>query len=131
MAPPQANATISKVTAATAATGGRDDWDTSTVTTPAEPAGSGAVKWTGAARCYYRERTVKSAAGGELNVELSRTVILETAAFDAMTLDTDDVLTLERDGKAPLTARASVIERRALARIPAHLQTTRLELETE
>lgn len=128
MAPPQSNAVITRVTGATAATGGRDDWDEPA---GAEPAGAGPLKWQGEARAYYRERTYRLAAAGADDVLLSRQLVLETARLRELGLDTDDVLTVTLDSGPTFTGRAAVIEVRELAGIPAALQTSRLELELE
>jgi hypothetical protein len=132
MSPPQVNATLTSITGATAATGGRDDWDAARTAVaagggaqPAEPADAGPVKWTGAVRCYYRPVLERTA--GDM-VE-RRTLIIPTTIALAAGLDTDDVVTFTVDGDAtPTSARARMVSTPRLAGIPDSLQTARLEL---
>lgn len=132
MTVPQANATLTTVTGASAATGGRDDWDDVDAwddTDDTVPAGDAPAKWEGSVRAYYSESLARSADGATQDTYLRRRLILETV--DADVIDTDDVITLELDDRPgePITARARLVERRRLARIPSRLQTTRLELD--
>lgn len=132
--PPQTNATLTAITGATAATGGRDDWDEALdavedATRPvAEPAGAGAEKWTGSVRAYYRERVVRDFTGDATNVTPTATLYVDTADLDGTVLDTDDVIVLELDGVGQRTATASAIAASRLAGIPGTVATTRIEL---
>lgn len=131
--PPQTNATVTRVRSATAAQAGRDDWDEAVAgvaahTTPAEPAGAGVEKWAGSVRAYYRENIDRQAGGDTVNIVTRYTLYVDTVAFDAATIDTDDVIAFTTDEGAALEATARTVARSALAGIPASLQTTRLEL---
>jgi len=119
--PPQSNATLDQVLQATAATGGRDDWDQAA---GVEPAGAGAVKWTGPAAAYYTEGIVYS----DGNRIATRRLIVDTATARASGVDTDDVLVFTVAG-VQRQARAVEVLIRELEEIPPELQTTRLELE--
>lgn len=123
--PPQVNATLTRVTGATAATGGRDDWDAPGV----EPAGAGPQKWAGAAPAYYSESVQRTAGGGDVNVASTRTLFVDSAVARAAGIDTDDVLTFTGPDGVVRTARAATVAVRELAGIPADLQTARLDLE--
>lgn len=129
--PPQVNATLTRVTGATAATGGRDDWDAAMdglEGAAAEPAGAGAVKWEGEAAAYYRE-SVRRGQGATADVVEARTLYIDSHVARAASIDTDDVLTFRDPSGAERTARAGTVAIRELAGIPATLQTARLELE--
>jgi hypothetical protein len=115
--PPQTNAT------ATAGAGGgrRDDWDVS--------AAAGAAKWAGEVRAYFRERVDRQSGGDGVNIAAARSLIIDSADFDAMALDTDDVVTFQPDGAGQQTGTAKASAPARLAGIPRDLQTTRIELE--
>lgn len=122
--PPQTNALLTAIRSSTAATGGRDDWDDPAV----EPAGAGAAKWSGRARVYYREATALVTGDGTATRVPTRTVYLDTSlAFDAG-VDADDVLELELDTGATVTAAAFAVAAASMPGIPAELCTTRVEL---
>lgn len=115
--PPQSNATVTAV----AGSGVRDDWDA--------PAAAGAAKWSGRVRAYFRSRVDRQGGGDGVNIALARSLIVDTADFDAMALDTDDVVTFTPDGGAEQTATAKAIAPARLAGVPRDLQTTRIEME--
>lgn len=119
MAPPQSNATVTRVAGA----GTEDDWD--------EPAAAGGEKWAGSIRAYYREATDRSSsAGGGVDVNLRRELIVETADLELLGLDTDDTIEFTVDGApAPSSGKAQVIRKSALAGVPSSLQTTKITLE--
>ena len=123
---PQTNARLTAVNGATAATGGRDDWDAP----GAEPAGAGAQKWIGDAPAYYQERVTRleDTGGGEANVVQARTLYLETATARAIGIDTDDVITFTDPAGVSRTGNAQVVTYSELAGVPSGLQTTRIEL---
>lgn len=121
--PAQVNAAVTRVLEATAAAGDRDDWDNPGV----EPAGGGAEKWAGAVDAYYRERIVRQ-AGDELTVYTARTVIVDTADYRLLGLDTNDVVEVEGPA-GTVSARAVSIAVAELAGMPPELATTRIELE--
>lgn len=127
--PPQVNARLTKVTGATAATGGRDDFDDPVDAGGDEPAGAGATKWEGRVAAYFQEKVERRGNGGAVDVSERRTVYVDTADIDTMSLDTDDVITLELEGTGTLTARATAIAASRLAGVPRNLQTTRIDLE--
>lgn len=122
--PPFHNATLVGVTSATAATGGRDDWDA-----PAEPAGAGSTKWTGEAPAYYRQDVERVVGPNGVDVVEVRELIIDSAVARAAGVDTDDVVRFIDSAGVEQTARASAIAVRELDGIPATLQTTKLELE--
>lgn len=126
--PVQVNAHLTRIRAATAATGGRDDWDAP----GAEPAGAGAVKWEAPGpelNAYYREKARRPADGVGDDVVTDRTLIIDSTVARAAGVDTDDVLEyVDPDGQAR-TARAATVAIAELPGIPASLQTARLELE--
>lgn len=131
--PAQVNAALLRVTTATAATGGRDDWDAAVAGTDAsssEPAGAGVLKWSGEADAYLRE-TVRRDAGETGGVVEARILYVDSAVARAAGIDTDDVLTFRDVTGAERTARARIVARAELAGIPARLATTRLELEEQ
>lgn len=119
MAPLQTNATLTAV----AGSGTADDWD--------RPAVAGAAKWNGAARVYYREAVRRSAgAAGELDVATTYTLFVDTADFDLLDLDTDDVVSFTPDGETAKTAKATTLARIAApATGLASVATSRIELE--
>lgn len=115
--PAQANATVTAVAGA----GVRDDWDA--------PAAAGGAKWSGSVRAYYRERVDRQSGGDGVNIAVARSLIIDTADYDALGIDTDDVVTFTRDGGAEQTGTAKAVAPARLAGIPRDLQTTRIELE--
>jgi hypothetical protein len=127
--PAQVNAVLTRVGGATAATGGRDDWDNSLdgVAGP-EPAGAGGAKWTGFADAYLQERVTRT-PGDAGSVSTVRALIVDSDVARAAGIDTDDVLTFEDAAGVERTARALTVTRAELDGIPSHLATTRLELE--
>lgn len=118
-APPQHNATLSKITGA----GVADDWD--------RPAEEGAVKWAGEARGYYRETTTREqGANGATNIATKRELVITMDTLDELDLDTDDVLTFTVDGdETEQTGTAQSIPRVRLAGVPAEVQTSRIRFE--
>ena len=115
--PPQVNAHVTRVVGQ----GTADDWD--------RPASDGAQKWVGRAAAYYREKVDRVTDGaGSVNVLVRRTVWVDTSDLDAMALDTDDVITIEPDGRPAITSPARTIARSALADAPT-VSTTRIDLE--
>ncbi len=133
--PLQTNARLTAVTSATAATGGREDWDQAEGT---EPAGAGAGKWTGDEPAYYREAVEKIPQGADVLVR--RTLWLQTTTAREIGIDTDDVLTFVDPGGTTRTATAVAIaysdasaapaagQPAGPALVSARLQTTRIEL---
>lgn len=123
--PPQVNATLTRVAGATAATGGRDDWDE-----PAgqEPAGAGAQKWTGAEEAYLREKVERIRDGQTVTNVTVRTLIIDTSVYRAIGIDTDDVVTYTGPDGEEQSSTCEAIAASELAGIPLALQTTRLEL---
>ena len=115
--PAQSNATVTGVAGA----GTRDDWDVAAV--------AGASKWAGEVRAYLRERIAREALGDTVNIVTRRSLIIDVADFDAMALDTDDVIAIAPDGRPAFTATAQAIAAPRLAGIPRPLQTARIELE--
>lgn len=122
--PPQVNAHLVTITQATAAAGDRDDWDNPGV----EPAGAGDAKWSGDVAAYYAEKLVRVVVGDELRVFTARTVIIDSADYRTLALDTNDVVTIDGPAGA-IQGRAVAIKVAELEGIPAGLQTTRIELE--
>lgn len=125
LGPLQTNATVTRVTDATAAMGGLDDWDSA----PSEPATSGAAKWTGSERAYLKVETVREQGPDGVNVLVRRTLIVQAAAARLMGVDTDDVITFTGPDGTQATATASAISISELAGIDPRLQTARLELQ--
>lgn len=121
---PQVNATLTLVNDASAAAGGRDDWDQPGVEQP----GAGAVKWQGDEPAYYRE-SVQRTYGPEANVVKTRTLWVSAAASRVIDVDTDDVLTFTDPAGVAQTARVLTVARHELDSIPPELQTCRLDLE--
>lgn len=124
--PAQVNATLTGVTGATAASGGRDNYY--------EPEGppdadEGAVKLAdGDVAAYYRERIDRVQGPNGVDVLTRRTLIIDSVDFRDLGIDTDDVLTI--DGPAgTFTARAQAVAVAELDGIPRDLATTRIELE--
>lgn len=119
--PPQANALLTLVTGASAATGGRDDWDA-----PA-PAGDAPVKWAGEEPAYYTEDARFTPAADGADHTTTRKLIVDTHIARDIAIDTDDVVTWTGAGAG--TARVTAIAFRELEGLPLELQTTKLELE--
>lgn len=128
--PPQVNATITRVQAATAATGGRDDWDESmaNVAAPAEPAGAGAEKWAGTAKAFLEEKASRSFEAGNDDVLERRILHVDSVDARAMGLDTNDVITFTDPAGIVRQATAAAIAIAELAGIPRELQTATIEL---
>jgi len=126
--PPQVNATLTKVTTATAATGGRDDWDAANagLTGPAlEPAGSGTLKWQGRAGAYFQQ-TIRQTTDGLVGADV---LYLDSAVVREAGLDTDDVIAFTDSAGVQHVGTATIVALRELAGVPRELQTTRIELE--
>lgn len=124
--PLQVNATITSVTGATAATGGREDWDTAE---GVEPAGAGAAKWSGEEPAYYRERVEKVPQGADVLVR--RTLWLQTSAARELAIDTDDVITFTDPAGVSRKATAVAVayaDAGAAGIVSDRLQTTRIDL---
>lgn len=125
LGPLQTNATVTRVTDATAAMGGLDDWDSA----PAEPATSGAAKWTGSEPAYLKVETVREQGPDGVNVLVRRTLIVQAATARLMAVDTDDVITFTGPDGTQATATTSAISISELAGVDPRLQTARLELQ--
>lgn len=131
LGPLQVNARLSAVSTATAATGGRDDWDEEE---GVEPDGAGTAKWTGDAPAYYREEIDHTEQG---DVIVRRTLWLQTAVARAAGIDTDDVLTIINPNGDTVSIPAVAIaysdarERGSYAAPLAspEVETTKLELQ--
>lgn len=116
--PLQENATVTKVVDPGAASGvGSDDWDAA-ADAPTE-------KWTGSVRAYYREKIDRRPG---VDVLVIRTLIIDTADYDDLGIDTDDIVTFTVDGAAQTTGTAALVSVARLAGIASDLQTTRIEL---
>ena len=133
MSLPQDNATLTRVTTATAATGNRDDWDEAVAgaatQTADEPAGAGAEKWAGTERAYFYEKADRVAGPEGVTILTRRALVVPTAVHDLIGVDHDDVLhfTVDRTGQE-LQATAASIRVADLDGIPDELRTTRYEL---
>lgn len=128
--PPQVNATVTRVTGATAATGNRDNWDAAMAgaTGPAgEPAGAGAEKWSGEVPAFLEEKIARSLTDVS-DVAERRRLHLDTSDARALGVDTDDVITFTGPDGLSRTATALLVVYSDFAGIPAALQTTTLEL---
>jgi hypothetical protein len=125
--PTQVNATLTGVTGATAATGGRDDWDAPAT----EPAGAGPVKWTGSAGAYLRESVQRVVTDGNVDVVPLSILYIDTAVADAAGVDTDDVLSFTGPDGVARIARARAISRSSLPGVLPGVATTRLDLDLE
>lgn len=100
--PLQTNATLTAVTTATAATGGRDDWDE---TEGVEPTGAGTSKWSGSEPVYYRESFDKL----DGNVYVRRTLWLQNQTARTIGIDSDDVLTFTAPSGISVTATVTLL----------------------
>lgn len=128
--PPQVNATVTKVAAATGGAGGRDNWDeTLAAGAPDEPAGAGAQKWAGTVAAFLEEKVDRVPGPNGVDVLERRRLHVDAADARAIGVDTDDVVTFTDPAGVQRTARVIVAAYAELAGIPAELQTTRLELE--
>lgn len=135
LGPLHVNAHLLAVASATAATGGRDDWDTAE---GVEPTGAATSKWTGEEPAYYQEDVDHT---DPANVLVRRTLYLQTATARAAGIDTDDVLTIRGpDGTEFTTTAIAVAYSDASAGgnpdydltppiVSAQMETTRLELQ--
>lgn len=131
--PAQINATLTHITAATAASGGRDDWDEAraadTNQTPvSEPAGTGAVKWEGYAGAYLTDGLIRVDGPNGPKIGTVRVLYIDSAIAVAADLDTDDVLEFTDQNGREMTGEADMVAVRQLAGIPGNLQTTRIQL---
>lgn len=128
--PLQVNATLTAVTGASAATGGRDDWDEA----PAGPAGDAPSKWTGSADAYLLQRRRNVWTPDGIDIVEERALIIDSDVATVIGIDTDDVLTFTGPTGDVYAARAaSVAVRTAQAagapqRVANGLQTTRIDL---
>lgn len=125
MTPPQTNATLTRVTQASAAERGRDDWDTPGV----EPTGGGASKWTGSAAAYYREAVQRVVTDGDVNLIPVRTLYVGSDVALAAGIDTNDVLRFTTTDGRTIDAVARVVSIAQLPGVPAAVQTARLDLD--
>lgn len=130
--PMHVNSTVTRVAepSDTTAPGSSDDWDTPGVDSPSDAAaGAGTQKWAGSIHAYYREKVERLADGsGGVNVLTRRTLYLDTADVELVTLDTDDVITFTARGQT-MTGTARTLARAMLDGIPRPIQTTRVELD--
>jgi hypothetical protein len=110
---PQTNARLTRIAGA----GTAADWDL--------PGAAGAEKWSGDADAYYSEKRERVYRGGDTDLVLRRTLIVESRFVDQ--LDNDDLVTFTYQG-AEQSAAVKLIERRDLEDMPADLRTTRLTL---
>lgn len=124
-ATPQVNATVTSVTDDTAATGGRDDWDSPGT----EPSGAGASKWAGALAAYFTQDLERVAVPAGADLAKLRVLIVASSWVSDVGLDEGDVITLTHAGST-VSGRARLIEVRTLPGVDAALQTARLTLET-
>lgn len=131
------NATLVRVLEATAATGGRDDWDqalSGATGAGAEPSGAGALKAQGPWRVYYRERNerpvTQTLGGDRIDRHTVRTVYGPGDQLAGVALDTDDVLVLvlDRDPTVEVTATAQAVARNDTPGLPAIVRSTRIDL---
>lgn len=120
--PAQVNAQLVSIAPATAATGGRDDWETPGT----DPGAGAAAKWTGSIAAYYREHRTRLQGGGADDVVFERTVWVNTSQLPAA-LDTDDVITITYAG-ATITGTAAMIARSQLDGVADDVATTRIDL---
>lgn len=128
--PPQTNARLTAVNAADTGTGGRDDWDAPAPASTPDTAPAGAVKWSGDADAYYRQKVQRTPDGsGGLNIVEVRTLFVDSAVARASGVDTDDVITFTDPAGVVRRARASSIALSELDGVPSDLQTARLELD--
>lgn len=128
--PLQVNATLTAVTGASAATGGRDDWDES----PGLPTIDAPSKWTGSEDAYLLERRRNVWTPDGIDVVDERALIIDSDLAVTIGIDTDDVLTFTGPTGATYTARAASVAVRvaqaagAPQRVANGLQTTRIDL---
>lgn len=113
--PAQSNARLLKITAP----GVDADW----IETPGS---AGTPKWEGSAPAYYTEKRERLVVGGDTDIVLRRTLILDNDLAEP--IDNNDLLTFEYNG-ATQTARAQLIERRDLPELDPDVRTTRIELD--
>lgn len=125
--PPYTNARLVAVIAATAASGGRDDWDTPGV----EPTGAGASKWSGDQAAYYRQSVRRVAGAAGEDVVSVRVLYIDSHVARLTGVDTDDVIVFTDYAGAEHRARAAAVAVAELDGIPLNVQTARLELEEE
>lgn len=122
--PAQANATLVRVTTATAATGGRDDWDAP----GAEPAGAGVDKWAGSVPAYYRQKVQRLQGANGPDVQTVHTVWVDTVDARRIGVDTDDVLHLVTAG-GTVHGTAQAVAYSELDGVDPDLATTRIDFE--
>ena len=103
LGPLQVNARLLAVATATAATGGRDDWDEEE---GVEPDGAATTKWEGDEPAYYREEVDNTQPG---DVFVRRTLWVQTSTAKAAGIDTDDVLTIRAADGTEFTATAQAV----------------------
>lgn len=120
----QVNARLVSVSDPSRATGGRDDWDAPAA--PGEPHPVPA-RWDAGADAYYREK-VRRSFGAEQVVTVEHTLWIESTVAVTAAIATDDVLTIDYQGRT-ITGRAKHVAVSRLPGIPPELQTTRMELE--
>lgn len=123
----QVNAALLTVTGATAASGGRDDWDNPGADAPG--AGAGAAKFDGELDAYYREKTDRRAGANGTDVEVSRVLWLTAADARPLGLDTDDVITFRGPDGEEHTGRAIAVAISELPGASDAVQTARIDLE--
>lgn len=135
LGPLQTNARLLAVSSATAATGGRDDWDEEE---GAEPTDAGTSKWAGDEPAYYREVIDHTQEG---DVIVRRTLWLQTQTARAAGIDTDDVLTIRTPSGSEVAIPAVAVAYSDAAErgspdysfeppiVDARLETTKLELQ--
>lgn len=129
LGPLHVNARLTFVGTATAATGGRDDWDT---VEGVEPTGAGTMKWEGDEPAYYREEVDDTNPAGVL---VRRTLWIQTTAARTAGIDTDDIITFtgpdgtEHTATAIAVAYSDAAEQYGTPIVSERIATTRLELQ--
>lgn len=116
MSPPQINATLTRVNAASSG----EAFDG-----PKQP---GAEEWAGSERVYYREvRDRVRTAEGENRVTTGELIV--STLSPARKWSSGELVTFTPDGDVEQTRTVKLVPRRDLAGVPATLRTTRLTLE--
>lgn len=123
--PPQVNAKLTAVKTATAAKGGRDNWDNPTV----EPSGSGAVKWSGEAPAYSTDGLSRVQGVNGPSIAIVRVLYVDSSIAVAANIDTDDIIEWTDHNGVARSGEAKIVSVRQLSGIPQELQTTRIELQ--
>lgn len=137
--PPQVNASITRLTAASSSSSAgagaaRDDWDEAMAGQAAgaeDPADvvvvGGAEKWAGTIDAFLEEKISRSLAAGDDVLE-RRILHIDAADYRELEADTNDVLTFTGPDGVARTATIAAIAVAELDGIPRDLQTASLEL---